>query len=107
MSQSLQILEGAALVRAVEALDGWEVREGKLSKTFSFPGFVEAFGFMTQVALVAERKDHHPEWRNVYGRVEVALVTHVAGGVTERDLRLAGEMERLASTFARRGAAVG
>ena len=79
----------------LQSLPGWERRGDRIARCFRFPGFVEAFGWMTSVALVAEKWDHHPEWRNVYGTVEVELTTHDAGGITELDLRLAGEMSRL------------
>ena len=62
-----------------------------------FANFVEAFGFMTQAALVAERMDHHPEWSNVYNRVEVTLATHDAGGVTDKDVALAHFMDEVAA----------
>lgn len=75
---------------------GWALVEGKLRRTFEFPDFVAAFGFMSQVAIVAEKIDHHPEWSNVYNRVEVDLTTHDAGGVTELDFELAGRMNRIA-----------
>ena len=65
-------------------------------KTFEFADFVAAFGFMTRVALVAERMNHHPEWFNVYRRVEVKLTTHDAGGITELDFELARVMEAAA-----------
>lgn len=71
----------------------WELKSDRLTKTFRFRNFVEAFGFMTESALVAERIDHHPEWRNVYNRVEVELTTHDAAGLTERDFRLAEAMD--------------
>ena len=67
-----------------------------ISRKFTFKDFNEAFGFMTRAALVAEKLDHHPEWFNVYNRVEVTLATHDAGGVTERDVELAAAMDRLA-----------
>jgi 4a-hydroxytetrahydrobiopterin dehydratase len=67
-----------------------------LRKTFGFADFVEAFAWMTAVALVAEKLDHHPDWTNVYHRVDVALWTHDAGGITERDFELAAAMDRLA-----------
>ena len=73
----------------------WQLAAGKLHKGFRFPDFVAAFGFMTRAALVAERMDHHPEWRNVYNRVEVDLSTHDAGGLTALDFELAGRMEEL------------
>ncbi|MGL4262854.1 MAG: 4a-hydroxytetrahydrobiopterin dehydratase, partial [Afipia sp.] len=66
------------------------------AKTFTFRDFNEAFGFMTRAALVAEKSDHHPEWRNVYRTVEVVLSTHDAGGVTARDIALAEAMDKIA-----------
>jgi 4a-hydroxytetrahydrobiopterin dehydratase len=76
---------------ALEQLDGWTAAPGRdaIVKTFRFKDFGQAFGFMAQVALAAERMDHHPEWFNVYNRVDVLLATHAAGGVTERDVALA------------------
>jgi 4a-hydroxytetrahydrobiopterin dehydratase len=73
----------------------WQLAGGKLHKGFRFPDFVAAFGFMTRAALVAERMDHHPEWLNVYNRVEVDLSTHDAGGITALDFELARRMEEL------------
>lgn len=71
-------------------------REGKaIERRFVFADFVEAFGFMTRVALLAEKADHHPEWSNVYNRVEIALTTHDAGGLSERDIALAKEIDAL------------
>jgi 4a-hydroxytetrahydrobiopterin dehydratase len=75
--------------RRLAGLPGWELVEGKLHRTFRFPSFVEAFGFMTSVALVAESKNHHPDWSNVYDRVVIDLVTHDAGGITAKDFELA------------------
>ena len=68
---------------------GWEYRDGALHRTFQFPDFVRAFAFMTEVALHAEKLDHHPDWGNVYNRVTMALSTHDAGGVTDLDFALA------------------
>ncbi len=89
-------ITGDDLSRAVAALPGWSLENGKLHREFRFPDFVRAFGFMSAVALVAESRNHHPEWSNVYGRVSVDLVTHDAGGVTEADLALARAMNELA-----------
>jgi 4a-hydroxytetrahydrobiopterin dehydratase len=77
---------------------GWQVTEGRdaIRRTYSFANFVEAFGFMTRVALHAEKLNHHPEWYNVYKTVEVTLSTHDAGGLTELDVKLARRMDRLA-----------
>lgn len=76
---------------------GWAVQAGKLHKRFVFADFAAAFGFMASVATAAERMDHHPEWSNVYNRVDVDLVTHDAGGITERDFALAQRMDELAA----------
>jgi 4a-hydroxytetrahydrobiopterin dehydratase len=80
-----------------ETLPAWEVREDRLVRRFKFPTFVEAFGFMTSAALVAERMNHHPEWKNVYGTVDVELTTHDVGGLSELDVKLAHVMDELAS----------
>ena len=91
-------LTGDARKAALARLAGWsEVKDrDAISKKFTFRDFNEAFGFMTRAALVAEKLDHHPEWFNVYNKVEVTLATHDAGGVTERDVKLAQAMDRLA-----------
>ncbi|MDT0682063.1 4a-hydroxytetrahydrobiopterin dehydratase [Roseicyclus sp. F158] len=77
---------------------GWTLAQDReaIEKTFRFADFRAAFGWMTSVALMAEKLDHHPEWRNVYRTVEVTLVTHSANGLTELDIRLATEMDKLA-----------
>ena len=84
-------LKGAARQQALSSLNGWAEVEGQdaIGKSLRFADFNEAFGFMTRVALMAEKMDHHPDWFNVYNRVEITLSTHDAGGVTERDIRLA------------------
>lgn len=83
---------------ALARLKGWSEVSGRdaIAKTFTFRDFNEAFGFMTRAALVAEKSDHHPEWRNVYRTVEVVLSTHDAGGVTARDIALAEAMDKIA-----------
>ena len=81
----------------IAELGTWTVENGKLHREYQFRSFVQAFGFMTQVALLAERAAHHPEWFNVYNRVMVDLTTHEAGGITQKDLDLAREMEQIAS----------
>jgi 4a-hydroxytetrahydrobiopterin dehydratase len=80
---------------ALAELSGWSKVEGReaIFKSFKFKSFREAFGFMTQAALLAEKMDHHPEWFNVYSRVDVTLATHSAGGVTELDVALAKAMD--------------
>lgn len=79
----------------VEQHDCWTVANNKLHREFVFNSFVEAFGFMTQVALIAEQSNHHPEWFNVYNKVRIDLTTHEAGGITERDFKLALRMEEV------------
>ena len=83
---------------ALAELAGWREAEGRdaITRSYRFRDFVEAFGFMTKAALVAERMNHHPEWSNVYRTVEVALTTHDAGGVTRKDIELAKAMDKLA-----------
>jgi len=83
---------------AAAALSGWSAAEGRdaIVKSFRFADFNAAFGFMSRVALLAEKLDHHPEWSNVYDRVEVLLSTHDAGGVTDLDLRMARFMDEAA-----------
>ena len=83
------------LEEALGQLPEWGLDDGKLYREFSFASFVEAFGFMSSVALCAERANHHPEWFNVYNRVKVWLTTHDAGGLTRRDTDLAAEMNKL------------
>ncbi|NIQ52066.1 MAG: 4a-hydroxytetrahydrobiopterin dehydratase [Gammaproteobacteria bacterium] len=78
-------------------MDGWTVQGDKLHKEYRFADFVEAFRFMTAAALCAERKNHHPEWFNVYNRVRVDLSTHDVGGITTWDVELAMEMDEAAS----------
>lgn len=74
----------------------WQIRDAKLHKIFSFKNFIEAFGFMTRVALRAEKMNHHPEWSNVYKQVEVNLTTHEVNGISEKDFELADIIEKLA-----------
>ena len=77
---------------------GWADEGGRdaITKTYKFASFNEAFGFMTRVAMVAEKMDHHPEWSNVYSRVTVTLTTHDAGGISDLDLIMAARMDKLA-----------
>jgi 4a-hydroxytetrahydrobiopterin dehydratase len=83
---------------ALASLPQWKAVEGRdaISRIFRFDDFAAAFAFMTRVALAAEKMDHHPEWSNVWNKVEVVLTTHDAGGVTERDIDLARIMEAVA-----------
>ena len=81
--------------RLVDALDGWELDGVSLRRQLVFASFVEAFGFMAQVALVAERLDHHPNWSNVYNRVDIAITTHDAGGLTALDFEFARRVDAI------------
>lgn len=83
---------------ALQALPGWTEVQGRdaIARNFVFKDFNEAFGFMSRVALIAEKHDHHPEWRNVYKTVEVVLTTHDADGITARDIALAKAMNAIA-----------
>ena len=74
---------------------GWVIQDAKLDKEFQFSSFIEAFGFMTQLALVAESMNHHPEWFNVYNRVVIDLTTHDAGGISNLDFELASKANNL------------
>jgi 4a-hydroxytetrahydrobiopterin dehydratase len=80
---------------ALRELPGWTLRDGALHRSLQFPDFVAAFGFMSAMALVSEALNHHPEWSNVYGRVQIALNTHDAGGITELDLKWARRAEKI------------
>lgn len=92
-------LTGNARKTALARLGGWSEVSGRdaITKKFVFKDFNQAFGFMSRSALVAEKMDHHPEWFNVYKTVEVTLSTHDAGGLTERDVKLAEAMDRIAA----------
>ena len=93
-------LQGAPLQAALAALPAWTLAEDGLSITrnFKFANFAQAFGFMAQMALLAEKMDHHPEWFNVYGRVDVRLTSHDVQGLSERDFALARAMDAAAQS---------
>ncbi len=82
---------------ALAALPEWSLRDDKLAivRRFKFADFSQAFAFMTRVALIAEKRDHHPEWANVYNRVEITLTTHDAGGLSQRDIDMAAAIDGL------------
>ena len=90
-------LTGAALADAVAGLDGWAMVDGReaITKSYQFTDFNAAFGWMSRGALMAEKLDHHPEWFNVYNRVEVTLASHDVDGVSERDITLARFLDSL------------
>lgn len=91
----IERLSGPAREAALGKLCDWEVDEARdaISKKFQFADFIEAFGFMTRVAMKAESMNHHPEWFNVYNRVEVTLTTHDVGGLSQSDVELAQFMD--------------
>ena len=88
-------LDDAAVREHLERLDGWSVVEGRLHREFQFPDFVTAFGFMTRLALVAEKMNHHPDWSNSWNLVTVDIVSHAAGGITEACFELASAADHL------------
>lgn len=94
------MIEQLSEAERAEALDGladWDYDDARdaITRQFVFKDFVEAFGFMAKVALLAERADHHPEWSNVWNRVDILLTTHDAGGLSHRDVDLAGAIDAL------------
>lgn len=97
-------LDQQELVDALAGLPGWIYNAGRdaITREFEFGDFVGAFSFMTSVALIAEKADHHPEWSNVYGRVSILLTTHDSGGVTSRDVELARIISAIAFRAERR-----
>jgi len=92
---TIEKLSNAAIEDKLPQMPDWSVSDNKLYRSFVFGNFVEAFGFMTRVALLAETADHHPEWFNVYNKVEIYLTTHEAAGLTERDFSLAEKINQL------------
>ncbi len=84
---------------ALKSLSGWSLKEGKLHADLTFSTFIEAFSFMTQAALISEKRDHHPEWFNVYNKISIDLTTHSAGGITHKDLDLAKAYNQIFSRF--------
>ena len=89
-------LSTSEITSRLSEMDGWSLRDdgGAISRSFKFRNFSQAFGFMTECALVAERMNHHPDWSNVYSRVDVVLSTHDVAGITELDFKLARAMDR-------------
>lgn len=96
---SREKLSSKDMMTMLEALDGWSVTADGLAieRAFKFAGFAQAFGFMAECAIFAEKIDHHPEWRNVYRTVEVRLTTHSVKGISNLDFELAGFMDKAAA----------
>lgn len=89
-------LSQSEMDRQLSELVGWRIENGKLHKTMEFATFVQAFGFMTKVAIEAEKMNHHPEWHNVYNKVTIDLVTHDIGGISNYDFKLARAIDAIA-----------
>ena len=94
----MAVLSESERNEALAGLAGWQYDKGRkgIARSFTFADFGEAFGFMARVALEAEKADHHPDWSNVWNRVDILLSTHSAGGVTAKDIALAGRIEAIA-----------
>ena len=91
----MEPLAQVAIEQSLAELPGWSIVGGKLHRALTFPSFVEAFGFMCRAALIAERSNHHPEWSNVYNRVEINLTTHDVDGLSNLDFTLATSIDAL------------
>lgn len=97
MKKAKKALSSSEVENALKNLPGWSVKENKLHREFKFKNFREAFAFMTQVAMWAEKMDHHPDWSNVYNQVVMDLMTHDAEGITEKDFELARKINSILS----------
>ena len=96
---AVEKLSEGQLKAALEDLSNWELKDEKLHRELKFKNFVQAWGFMTQVAMEAEKADHHPEWCNVYSRVTIDLTTHEADGISQKDVALAKKIDQIAATL--------
>lgn len=96
----MEALNTSEIEKGLQELEGWEYNENALETTFEFQNFKEAFTLMTRIAFECEALNHHPDWTNVYNRLHIRLSTHDAGGVTEKDFKLARLIEELVSTEA-------
>lgn len=92
---AIQALSAAEIEQRLTSFANWEFKDNKLYRRLVFEDFIHAFGFMTQIAIIAEGMNHHPEWANVYRTVDIYLTTHDAGGVSDLDFKLLAEIERL------------
>lgn len=96
---AIQKATSAQIEAELKNLPGWELKNDKLHRELKFKDFVQAFGFMTQVAILAQEMDHHPEWFNVYSRVTIDLITHEANGISARDFELAKKIDKLVTSI--------
>lgn len=106
MRPAIEQLSEQERADALDRLDEWDYDEARdaITRTITFDDFGAAFGFMTRVALLAERVDHHPEWSNVWNRVDIALTTHDAGGLSQRDVAMAEAIDAMLDADLDRGA---
>lgn len=91
----MERLDNYEINRRLEDFDGWEYKDDAIHTSFQFENFKEAFSVMTRIAFEAEAQQHHPEWTNVYNELQISLSTHDAGGVTEKDFKLARSIENI------------
>lgn len=96
---AVEQLTAAQIEVGLKELSGWKLQDEKLHRELKFKNFVQAWGFMTQAAIVAEQMNHHPEWFNVYSKVIIDLTTHEAGGISQLDLELAKKMDQIAASM--------
>ena len=96
---SIQKMTSAQIEAELKNLQGWELKNDKLHRELKFKNFVQAWGFMTQVAILAQEMDHHPEWFNVYSRVTIDLTTHEAKGISSRDFELAQKIDKVVASM--------
>src|SRR5688572_20649582 len=99
VAMSIQKMTSAQIESELKNLQGWELKNDKLHRELKFKNFVQAFGFMTQVAILAQEMDHHPEWFNVYSRVTIDLTTHEANGISTRDFELAQKIDKIVASM--------
>ena len=98
VSQPGKALSEREILQRLASLPGWRLADGRLRRELTFKDFSQAFAFMTRVAMLAEKRDHHPDWSNVYNRLTIELWTHDAAGVTERDVEFAQAVSKLLET---------
>jgi 4a-hydroxytetrahydrobiopterin dehydratase len=96
---AIEKMSSAQVEAELKSLNGWELKNDKLHRELKFKNFVQAWGFMTQIAILAQEMDHHPEWFNVYSRVTIDLTTHEANGISSRDFELAQKIDKVVASI--------
>ncbi len=91
----IKLLDSQEINRLPQSIPNWTLKDGKLSRDFDFKNFIEAFGFITKIAILSESLSHHPEWSNVYNKVKIELITHDLNGISTMDVKLAKEIDKL------------